>query len=305
MFKNRTIAVIVPAYNEELLIGETLDTIPAFVDRIYVVNDCSTDRTQEMIEDRQQRDSRIVFICHKENGGVGAAIVTGYKRSLDDGIEIAAVMAGDNQMDPAHLSKLLDPIVDGAAEFTKGNRLKYGYWKGMSRWRLFGNLLLNFLNKIASGYWGINDPQNGYTGVSAAALSKLDLDALYPRFAFENDMMIKSNVAGIPMMNVDIPARYGRETSHIRYGSFILETSYFLLKSFFWRVVVKFLRYQHPIYLAYVLGMSLMILGGITTFFGEWWILPFGVALFVTAGIAEARQAVRPMANQSPIKSWR
>ena len=211
-YENKTIGVVIPAFNEELLIGDTLRSIPDYVDRIYVVDDCSNDQTAKIARDFEKNDCRVRCIRHELNKGVGGAIVTGYKKLLEDGIDIAVVMAGDNQMDPQYLPRLMDPIIEGKADFTKGNRLKPGYWKGMSGWRLFGNTLLNLLTKIASGYWNIDDPQNGYVAVTSASLGKLDLDNLYNGYAFENDMMIKANVADIKMANVNIPARYGNES---------------------------------------------------------------------------------------------
>jgi glycosyltransferase involved in cell wall biosynthesis len=299
MYRSKSVAVVIPAYDEEELIGETLLSIPEYVDNVYAVDDCSSDRTRDVIRNYAQKDRRIHPVLREKNGGVGAAIVSGFKGALKDKNELIAIMAGDNQMDPEYLPTLLDPIVDGTTDFTKGNRLKPGYWKGMSKWRLFGNLLLNVLNKIASGYWDVSDPQNGYVVISSDALSKLDLDELYPRYAFENDMMIKSNVAGIHMMNVYVPARYGNEKSHIRYGSFTVKTSIFLLKSFIWRVGVKFLQYQHPIYLTYALGMLLMALGSVAALFGEWRILPLGIVLFVIACISEAKQTIRPVTDSA------
>ena len=294
-YRGKRIAVVVPAYNEEALIGETLDSIPDYVARVYAVDDGSSDRTGAIIDAYARHDPRLVPIHHNPNRGVGAAITSGYRRAIEDGMDIAAVMAGDNQMDPAYLPDLLNPIVDGVADFTKGNRMKPGYWVGMSEWRLFGNLLLNEINKIASGYWHIGDPQNGYVVISSAALSKLNLDKLYPRYAFENDMMIKSNIAGIRIMSIYIPARYGAEKSHIRYGSFIIKTSCFLFRSFLWRIGIKFLKTQHPVYVAYGLGIILIVLGSITAFYGEWKVLPLGILLSTIACIGEARQTIKPV----------
>lgn len=163
MYRGRKIGVVVPAYNEEMLIGETLSGIPEYVDKIYVVDDGSTDRTAEIVEEFAKKDNRIILIRHEKNRGVGAAIVSGYKKALEDGMDIVAVMAGDNQMDPAFLPDLLDPIVEGKADYAKGNRLlSPEYRRGMSKWRFFGNSILTLLTKIASGYWQMMDPQNGY-----------------------------------------------------------------------------------------------------------------------------------------------
>ncbi|GAH72486.1 unnamed protein product, partial [marine sediment metagenome] len=219
---------------------ETFSSIPDYVDKIYAVNDCSTDKTYHIIQDIAEKDSRIVLINREVNGGVGAAIVDGFTKSLEDKIDISVVMAGDNQMDPAYLPDLLDPIVEERADFTKGNRLKKGYWKGMSKWRLFGNFLLTFLTKFASGYWHISDPQNGYVAVSSSALKNLMTFQLCEGYQFENDMMVKANVLNLRMASVLIPARYGNEKSKIRYGRFIMYTSPFLLKSFLWRLWKKY-----------------------------------------------------------------
>lgn len=240
LYRGKRVAVVVPAYNEELLIGETITSMPNFVGGIYVIDDHSTDRTGEEIDEMAIHDPRIHPIHHEVNQGVGGAIVSGFKASLQDGFDIMAIMAGDNQMDPAYLPSLLDPIVEGRFDITKGNRLKRGYWKGMSTWRLFGNLMLDILNKIASGYWRIRDPQNGYVAASSDVLRLMDLDSLYKRYAFENDFMIKANILNLSMTNVDIPARYANERSSIRYGNFIVTTSAFLLQSYLHRLYIKY-----------------------------------------------------------------
>ncbi|MBR1369943.1 hypothetical protein RJ53_10830 [Methanocalculus chunghsingensis] len=299
MYREKRIAVVVPAHNEELLILDTLETVPDFVDRVYVIDDCSKDATLERARAHAKKDARVTVIHHEVNGGVGASITTGFKAALIDGTDILTVMAGDNQMDPVHLPTLIDPIVEGKADFTKGSRLKPGYWKGMSNWRLFGNMLLNLINKIASGYWIISDPQNGYIAISSTGLSKMDLNSLYPRYAFENDMMIKANVHELRMFNIFIPAKYGSETSDIKYGSFILSTSYFLFKSFIWRIIVKLLIYRRLVYFGYVLGMLCLVLGAVMIFFGEWNILLLGFVLFIFSCIGEYKHEIRSLTEDN------
>ena len=166
-YRDKLIGVVVPAYNEELLIGDTLAGIPEFVARIYVVNDSSTDRTQQVLDYYAKHDTSIVPIRHEVNRGVGAAIVTGYTQALEEGMDIIGVMAGDNQMDPAFLTELLDPIIDRKCDYTMGNRIANPLYRaGMSTWRFIGNSILTMLTKIASGYWQMMDPQNGYTAIS-------------------------------------------------------------------------------------------------------------------------------------------
>ncbi len=215
-----TIAVVVPAYNEELLIQETLQGIPDYVTSIYVVDDGSSDRTAEQIV--ALNDPRIVFIRHEVNKGVGAAIITGYRLAKADQVDLIAVMGGDNQMDPEELPRLLVPVIEGDADYAKGNRLASRvYRKGMSRWRQFGNFVLTTLTKLASGYWDISDPQNGYTVISRKALSTLNLDMIYTYYGYCNDMLIKLSAAGLHTADVVMPARYGRERSSIRYGKYV------------------------------------------------------------------------------------
>jgi glycosyltransferase involved in cell wall biosynthesis len=291
LYRNKTIGVVVPAFNEELLIGDTLRSIPDFVDRVYAIDDFSKDRTKDLILDFAKSNSRIIGIGHKSNKGVGGAIITGFQNAIKDGIDIVAVMAGDNQMDPKYLPDLLDPIVEEATDFTKGNRLRPGYWKGMSTWRLFGNYLLNILNKIASGYWNIDDPQNGYVAISSSALTKIDLNDLYNGYAFENDMMIHANVEGIKMRSVSIPARYAEEKSKIKYKKFIIVTSIFLLTSFLWRVWNKYLKRGHPMGLLYICGCFGVILGLIFLLIETWEILVCSLVIFSSACIWESYEA--------------
>jgi glycosyltransferase involved in cell wall biosynthesis len=236
-YRNKSIAVIVPAFNEEDLIRDTLVGIPDFVDRIYVVNDGSKDRTEERIESVVSKDNRFILINHKTNLGVGAAIVTGYSMSIVDKIDITAIMAGDNQMDPLELYRLLDPIVDGEADYAKGNRLKSRDTAvGMSDWRYFGNIILTHLTRFAAGNRNINDPQNGYTAISNRVFETMKLNSIYTWYGYCNDMLVKLSTFGFTIKDVDIPARYGNEKSKISYSKYILKISRLLLYEFFWRI---------------------------------------------------------------------
>lgn len=241
MYRDRSIGVVVPAFNEELLIAKVIQTMPDYVDRIYVIDDCSTDRTFEVAAE-YRKDSRLKLTRHLKNKGVGAAIATGYRQALDDEIDIIAVMAGDNQMDPVQLLKLLDPLVKGAADYCKGDRLSRSeLTKGMSRWRRSGNVILTRLTRISSGYWRLQDPQNGYTAINRETLAQLNLNKIYPRYGYCNDMLAKLNVIGAKVKDVQIPARYGEEKSKIKYGNYIRKVSLLLLKNFFWRITHKYI----------------------------------------------------------------
>ena len=237
MFQGKNIGVTVPTYNEEALIATTIGNVPAYVDRIYVVNDGSTDGTSRIVSRMCLADSRLVLINHPGNRGVGAAIVTGYKRSLEDGMDIAVVMAGDNQMDPIELPRLLAPITSGEAGYSKGNRMSCpGHMKGMPMWRRFGNRVLRWLAGVSSGNSKIMDPQNGYTAVSAEALRRIDLGSVYPNYGYCNDLLVKFTVAEVTIAEVPMRARYLGEKSKIRYGEYIPKVTWLLVRSFAWRM---------------------------------------------------------------------
>ncbi|MDV3104095.1 glycosyltransferase family 2 protein [Thermococcus waiotapuensis] len=269
MYKRNKIGVVVPAYNEEALIGETLSGIPDYVDRIYVVDDGSKDRTSEIVREFIKKDPRITLIQHEKNEGVGKSIIDGYKIALKEGMDIVAVMAGDNQMDPKYLPDLLDPIVEGKADYTKGNRLLGPeYVRNMPKFRYLGNMILTFLTKIASGYWHLMDPQNGYTAISRRALERIDLDSIYYWYGYPNDLLVKLNVYGFRVLDVPIPAKYGKEKSKIKYTKYVVKVSWLLLKDFFWRLKEKYLLYNfHPLVFFYIFGIVFLLVGGFGVLF--------------------------------------
>jgi glycosyltransferase involved in cell wall biosynthesis len=241
MYKNKKIGVIIPAYNEEKLIGQVLHRIPEYIDRIYIIDDASLDRTFAIASELASfNQGRIQVFQHPQNGGVGKAIATGYRSCLADRMDISVVMAGDNQMDPAQLPGLLDPIVKNKADYAVGDRLStISYMKGMSYWRRFGNWTLRWLTRIAAGNFQICDPQNGYTALVYSALAQLDLDNIYPRYGYCNDLLVKLSVSGARLIQVRMPAVYGGEKSKIKYWHYIPTVSNLLLKDFFWRMKVQ------------------------------------------------------------------
>jgi glycosyltransferase involved in cell wall biosynthesis len=268
MYQNKKIAVVVPAYNEELLIQKVITTIPTFVDKIIVVDDKSSDGTVAIVQECQKSFSeKLILIQHTENGGVGKAITSGYKRALEENMDIVAVMAGDAQMDPEELPKLLDPIVDDETDYTKGNRLFSGEaWKIIPKYRYLGNAFLSLLTKIASGYWHVTDSQTGYTAISAEALKTLRLDRLYPRYGYPNHLLTKLNVYNFRVKDVPIRPVYNvGEKSGIRLNKVIPTISWLLLKCFFWRMKEKYIiRDFHPLIFFYLLGLLLFPVGAIS-----------------------------------------
>jgi glycosyltransferase involved in cell wall biosynthesis len=264
MYREETIAVIIPAYNEEKLIGKVLETIPSFIDHIVVVDDASSDRTGEVVKAHQEKDSRVIYLRHPRNEGVGGAIVTGYKWARDNEISISVVMAGDAQMDPGDLPKLLDPVVDGQVDYSKGNRLFTGRaWRVIPKTRYLGNAVLSFLTKIASGYWHVADSQSGYGAVNLEVLKTIDLDSVYKRYGMPNDFLVKLNVYQFRVRDVPVNPIYGiGERSGIRIYRVVFTLSLLLLKLFLWRLKEKYvIRDFHPLVLFYLLGFILSPIG--------------------------------------------
>jgi len=244
MYKNKKIGVVVPAYNEEKFIAKVIGRVPEYIDRIYVIDDASKDDTRECVTKIASNcPERVCVFRHEQNGGVGKAITTGYKGCLKDNIDIAVVMAGDNQMDPTQLPRLLDPIVDGKADYTVGDRLSsMKRQKGMSYWRWLGNWVLRWLTRIAAWNFSISDPQNGFTAITRQALLHLNLNDIYPRYGYCNDILVKLSSARARIKQIPILAVYGCEKSKIRYTSYIPKVSWLLLKDFLWRLNEYFLR---------------------------------------------------------------
>jgi glycosyltransferase involved in cell wall biosynthesis len=262
MLEGKRVAVVVPAFDEERLIGTTLGGIPEFVDKVFVVDDASRDGTAQSA--RASGDPRVEVITHERNQGVGAAILTGYRRALDEGIDVTCVMAGDNQMDPSDLEAIAGPVARGEVDYAKANRLFTGRaWELIPHTRYLGNAVLSLLTKIASGYWHVADSQSGYTAIGHSTLGLLDLDRIYARYGFPNDMLVHLNVVNARVR--DVPSRpvYGvGETSGIRLGRVIPAISWLLTKAFFWRMREKYvIRDFHPLVFFYVFGILFSLMG--------------------------------------------
>jgi glycosyltransferase involved in cell wall biosynthesis len=264
MYRNKTVAVIVPAYNEEKLIVRVFRSMPSFIDHIVVVDDASTDSTGEIVKAQQQDEPKIIYIRHLKNEGVGGAIITGYKWAKDKEIDISVVMAGDAQMDPADLPKLLDPVVEGTADYSKGNRLFSGEaWKVIPKTRYWGNGILSFLTKIASGYWHIADSQSGYGAVTLEVLKTIQLDSIYKRYGMPNDFLVRLNVYHFRVRDVPVKPIYGiGERSGIKIYKVIFTLSFLLLRLFLWRLKEKYvIRDFHPLVFFYLMGFLLTPIG--------------------------------------------
>jgi glycosyltransferase involved in cell wall biosynthesis len=261
MYKGKRVAVVVPAHNEEKLIARTISTVPDFVDDIVVVDDASTDETTQRA--KATGDQRLHLVEHELNTGVGGSIIDGHKRALELGADIDVVMAGDAQMDPHYLPSLLDPIVDSGYGFTKANRFySRQALVGMPIIRVIGSIVLSFATKLASGYWNLFDPQNGYTAITRESLSRIDLNRVARRYSFENDLLISLGIAGVRAKDVPIPGVYGDEVSGMRLHKVIPEISRLLFMGFWRRIFMKYVLMSFsPIALLLFTGMFLCLFG--------------------------------------------
>ena len=277
MYKDNLISVVVPAFNEENLITNTINSIPEYVDKIVIVNDASKDNTSKIIEKLIPINKKIHLINHEKNQGVGGSIASGYKWSRDNNYDISVVMAGDAQMDPNDLPNLLDEIIEKGADFAKGNRLLTpDVRKSMPHLRFFASQVLSLLTKIASGYWNIIDPQCGYTAINKKTLDKIDWNKLYKRYGQPNDLLVKLNVSNAIVRDVEIKPIYNiGEKSGIKYGKLIFSLSWLLFKDFLWRIKEKYIVNDfHPLVFFYGLGLifSILTLGLSIRLFYLWWL---------------------------------
>lgn len=213
MIDSRRIAVVIPAKNEARFVGAVVRTLPSFVDRAIVVDDGSEDDTAAAARDAR---SDVIVIRHATSRGVGGAIVAGYRRALEDGADVVAVMAGDGQMDPCELRDVVDPVVAGAAGYVKGNRLRHpDVWRAMPFRRLVGTAVLGVLTARVTGL-AVGDSQCGYTAIGRAALQRLDLDAIWTGYGYPNDLLAALARAGVVVREVTVRPVYGDEDSGLR-----------------------------------------------------------------------------------------
>jgi glycosyltransferase involved in cell wall biosynthesis len=265
VYKGKTVAVVVPAYNEEKLISHVIETMPVYVDHVVVVDDRSEDKTSVIVGTYvKNSDGRIILIRLEKNHGVGGAISEGYKWCRDHQIDATAVMAGDAQMDPEDLPGLLDPVVIGEVDYTKGNRLFTGEaWHKIPKSRYMGNAVLSLLTKIASGYWHVADSQTGYTVANLKVLETIDLDGIYKNYGMPNDILVKLNIYNFKVRDVEVKPIYGiGEKSGIKPLLVIPGFSWLLTKLFFYRMFQKYvIRDFHPLVFFYILSFILLLIG--------------------------------------------
>ncbi|HEX7184326.1 MAG TPA: glycosyltransferase family 2 protein [Thermoanaerobaculia bacterium] len=255
------VAVVIPAFRVARHIENVIRGLPDFISDVIVVDDASPDETAQIVDGLA--DPRIHLLRHERNGGVGAAMITGYRHALDLGADVVVKMDGDEQMDPAHLAPLIEPILAGEADYTKGSRFFHTrQLRQMPLLRRIGNLGLSFLTKASSGYWDVFDPTNGYTAVHRRVLEAFDWQNIDRRWFFETSMLLELNLARAVVRDVQMPAKYADERSSLSAASALFRFPRKLLAAFFRRIWLQyFVREFSPVSLFLVAGLPLAVFG--------------------------------------------
>lgn len=262
-FSKFKIAVVIPAYRVERDIQSVLQGIPAYVTTIIVVDDASPDASADLVAAAAKRDKRIILIRHEQNQGVGGAMVTGFSKAMELGVEIVIKLDGDGQMDPAHIPALITPLIEGDADYVKGNRFRdFQSLKKMPLIRRIGNLGLSFLTKAATGYWNIFDPTNGYFAIRADVLKQLPLGKIDKTYFFETSMLSHLYLLDAYVMDVTIPARYSGETSSLSIRRVLFEFPFKLTRTLVKRIILKYFIFDFSMMSIYLLtGIPLLLFG--------------------------------------------
>ena len=257
MYKNKLIGMVIPCFNHANHVGSVIESIPDFIDHIVVVDDYSTQPLPRLA------DKRVKVICTPKNLGVGGATVTGFKKLLEYNPYIVVKMDADEQMDPRYLPDLLDPLIDGRAEYAKGNRFHdFEGIKAIPFWRRIGNLTLSFLTKIATGYWNNFDPNNGYFAIRADLLGKVNVDRLHKRYFFETSLIAELYFHRVRIKDVAMPAIYRGEPSGLNIWKELFCFPPQLLRIFIRRLLLKYFIYDFNMASLYMLiGIPLFLFG--------------------------------------------
>ena len=256
------IAVIIPTYRAVGHILGIINEIGPEVARIYVVDDCCPDGSGDYVA-ANCKDERVFVIRHAENQGVGGAVMTGYKAAIEDGMLILVKIDSDGQMDPALINGFVSPIVNGEADYTKGNRFyDLEEIRAMPGVRLFGNAMLSFMAKLSTGYWDLFDPTNGYTAIHADVARHLPFSKISKRYFLESDILFRLNTMRAVVVDVPMSAKYGEEVSNLKISKIIGEFLFKHARNFFKRIFYNY--YLRDLSLASIelpLGLLLVMFG--------------------------------------------
>ena len=262
-FRKYKIAAIVPAYRVEGEIAGVLRGIPAYIRHVIVVDDASPDSTSAIVTAFARHDRRLILLRHDRNQGVGGAMITGFRKALEIGAQIIVKIDGDGQMDATHLPELILPLVEGKADYTKGNRFRdFVALQKMPLIRRLGNMGLGFLAKAATGYWDIFDPTNGFLAIRSTVLAQLPLERIDSSYYFETSMLANLFLLGAVVREVPMPARYQGEASSLIIRRVLFEFPLKLLSTFLRRIVLKNFIYDFSMETIYlIVGTPLLLFG--------------------------------------------
>lgn len=291
------IAVVIPCYKVAGHVIDVLANIGPEVQFIYCVDDACPQGSGDLIE-RECRDRRVSVLRHSSNLGVGGAVMTGYRRAIDDSAKIIVKIDGDGQMDPRLLPRFVAPILSGSADYTKGNR----FWdlsqlRQMPLLRRIGNLGLSFLAKASAGYWDVFDPTNGYTAIHAHVAARLPLASISRRYFFETDILFRLNTLRAVVVDIPMDAKYDDEVSNLKIGPVIGEFLWKHLRNMFKRIVYNyFLRDLSIASLELLAAVGLLGFGGIFGVY-NWWLAasggqaaPVGTIMIATVSVVSGLQ---------------
>lgn len=277
------VAIVIPSHRVTRHILNVISGLPAWIWRIYIIDDRCPDGSGVLVQTRCA-DDRVIVIFNEVNLGVGGAVMAGYARAVNDGADIIVKMDGDGQMDPALLPRFIAPIEAGEADYTKGNRFYDLTQIGqMPCIRIIGNAGLSFMTKISSGYWDLFDPTNGYTAIHARVVSKLPLDKISQRYFFETDILFRLNTLRAVVVDIPIDAKYGDEESGLKIGRVIPDFLSKHVRNTVKRIFYNYFLRDMSLATIELMGGVALIVGGLAagTYF---WLESAGAGLPTSAG---------------------
>lgn len=264
----KTLAVVIPCYKVKAHVIDVIGRIGSDVSAIFAVDDACPDGSGEHIL-KNSSDPRVQVLFHDKNKGVGGAVMTGYRAAMEAGADVIVKVDGDGQMDPALIPAIARPVIDGRADYAKGNRF-HSIWnvRQMPRVRLFGNAALSFITKLSSGYWSVFDPTNGFTAVHAEALRRIEFSNVSERYFFESDMLINLGNARAVVYDVPMAAYYGDEQSNLKIGQVIGQFFSKNVKELCKRILYTYFMRDFSLASAQLLMGTMFLLFG--SIFGAW-----------------------------------
>ena len=263
MYRKLETAVVIPCYNEEKMITQTIKKIPEYIDHIIAVNDASTDNTIGVLNKLKKQYSKLIIVDNKVNQGVGGALITGYDYAIKNTKTTAiGIVAGDDQFDSSYLKAMLDDFIDQSADYVKASRFFHREaFKTMPKYRQFGNIFISLLTKFSTGYYSITDITNGCGWLRREIIEKVDFSIVEKRYDYETSMLTALSIANAKVIDHAVPAHYGDEKSTIK----LIPTAWRNLKAVwkgFWRrIYYKYVLYGfHPVALFLFTGMFFLII---------------------------------------------